>query len=79
MKVAGEGTLPAAPCDITAEGKVVGTLGSSLGKRGLAEVRLDFAEEAHAAGKPMLAGDVHVRLLRPVWAAYGEAFAMAEG
>jgi folate-binding protein YgfZ len=79
MLVASDRPLPVAPCEITADGKTIGTIGSCLDNRGLAEVRLDFAEEALAAGKRLLAGDVPVRLMPPDWADYGDAFVAHEG
>jgi folate-binding protein YgfZ len=66
--VEGEGPLPASGTEITAGGAPIGTLGSVSGSSGLALLRLDRAEEAKAAGQPLLAGEVTVALRIPAWA-----------
>jgi folate-binding protein YgfZ len=66
--VEGEGPLPASGTEITAGGTPIGTLGSISGSSGLALLRLDRAEEAKAAGQPLLAGEVTVALRIPAWA-----------
>jgi folate-binding protein YgfZ len=47
---------------VTADGKPVGTMGSSSGGEGLALLRLDRAAEALAAGHPLLAAGQALRL-----------------
>lgn len=59
--------LPASGTEITANGKLVGALGSVDGTSGLAIVRIDRAGEAMAAGISLLAGDVSVTLSLPAW------------
>ncbi len=65
--VDGAAALPPAGTEISAGGKPVGTLGSTVGAQGLAIVRIDRAGEAMAAGVPLLAGDVPVSLSLPAW------------
>jgi folate-binding protein YgfZ len=48
----------------------VGTLGSMDGRKGIAMVRLDRAEEALRSGVPLRVGDVALTLRRPPWASY---------
>lgn len=79
MIAAAAAPLPMPPCDILADGKTVGTIGSVAGARGLAIVRLDFAEEALATSKGLRAGESELALQRPLWASYGEAFPVATG
>lgn len=59
--------LPAPGADITAEGKTVGMLGTTAGKRGLAIVRIDRVADALRAGAPIRAGDVEVSAHLPEW------------
>ncbi|TAY16345.1 folate-binding protein [Rhizobium leguminosarum] len=59
--------LPGTGTEITAAGKLVGTLGSVEGGNGLAIVRIDRAGAAIAAGTPLLAGDTPVSLVLPAW------------
>lgn len=65
-----ETSLPPSGTEITAAGVPVGTLGSSDGRLGLALVRLDRAEAALAAGQPLMAADVKVRLRTQPWARF---------
>jgi len=61
---------------IMAGDKQVGTLGSTAKGRGLALVRLDRVEDARAAGTPLLAGGIAIRVVKPAWATFdwpGEA------
>ena len=56
--------------------KAVGTLGSSAQGRALAMLRLDRTADALAAGQPLVAGGVEMRLVKPAWARFafpGEA------
>ena len=65
--VKAETALPPPGTEITAAGKPVGTLGSVVGKGGLAVVRIDRAGEAMAATTPLLAGETPVTLELPIW------------
>lgn len=57
-----EGRAPAAGSDITVGEIAIGTMGSSVGTRGLATVRVDRATEAAAIGAPPIADGVHLAL-----------------
>jgi folate-binding protein YgfZ len=61
---------------VMAGDKTIGTLGSSAEGRGVAMLRLDRAEDALAAGVPLTAGGVPLRIVKPAWARFafpGEA------
>lgn len=47
---------------VTAGDKSIGTMGSSSGRLGLAMLRLDRVEDARAAGTPLIAGGMAMRL-----------------
>jgi folate-binding protein YgfZ len=68
---------PASPQqEVTVGDRPVGRVGSVAGGRGLAMLRLDRAAEAFAAGQPIMAGTVPIRLEKPAWARFpfpGEA------
>lgn len=78
MIVRANQTLPTAPGNIEAQGKVIGHLGSAFETNGLAEVRLDRASKALEDGKPFQIGELEVQLMRPSWASYGEEFEAVE-
>ncbi|WP_271024528.1 folate-binding protein YgfZ [Rhizobium sp. RCAM05973] len=65
--VSGNADLPASGTELTVGGKPVGTLGSTVGSKGLAIVRIDRAGEAIAAGTPIRADDTDVSVSLPVW------------
>ncbi|MBP2460594.1 MULTISPECIES: folate-binding protein YgfZ [unclassified Rhizobium] len=65
--VTSETALPVSGTDIMAGGKPVGTLGSVLGNKGLAIVRIDRVGDAIANGIPLTASDVTVVLSLPEW------------
>ena len=67
VTVKAETALPPSGTEITAGGKPVGTLGSVVGKGGLAIVRIDRAGEAIATATPLLAGETAVILELPAW------------
>ena len=69
--------LTTAPADIRADGAMIGQLGSSIGQRGLAEIRLDRAVKAKEAGKSFEISGTMIELLRPAWASYGDEFETA--
>jgi tRNA-modifying protein YgfZ len=50
--------------------KQVGTLGSTAKKRGIAMLRLDRVSDAIAAGTPLQAGGVTIRVVKPDWAKF---------
>jgi folate-binding protein YgfZ len=69
---------PEAGMAVMAGDKTVGTLGSTAGGRGLAMLRLDRLEDAQAAGTPITAGGIPLRVTKPAWARFafpGEATA----
>ncbi|MCC6778810.1 MAG: folate-binding protein YgfZ [Hyphomicrobiales bacterium] len=69
-------SAPEAGTPVTAADKPIGVLGSTAQGHGLALLRLDRAAEALAAGQPLMAGGVELRLARPTWARFafpGEA------
>jgi len=71
-----DGPAPTAGTPVTAGGKSVGTMGSAANGQGIAMIRLDRATEALAAGAPLVAGGVELRLVKPSWARFafpGEA------
>ena len=66
--------MPGLP--VTAGEKAVGTMGSAAGGRGLALLRLDRVADALAAGTPLTAGGITIRVVKPDWAKFiwpGEA------
>ncbi|MBD1547622.1 YgfZ/GcvT domain-containing protein [Roseibium aggregatum] len=75
IRVSSEADLPAPGTEITADGKVMGTLGSVArgtgGTQGLALVRLDKAAAALKNGTPFHCGSNEVTLALPDWAGFG--------
>ena len=66
--------MPGIP--VMAGDKEVGHLGSTAKGRGLALLRLDRVADALAAGQPLTAGGIAIRLVKPDWAKFpfpGEA------
>ncbi len=57
-----DGRAPAPGAEITVGGIAIGTMGSSVGTRGLATVRVDRAADAAALGAPAIADGVHLSL-----------------
>src|SRR5690606_24931944 len=68
--VTADGTLPPSGTPILAGERPLGTLGSTVGSTGIAILRLDRAAEALAAGTPIGADGMPVRLALPSWARY---------
>lgn len=62
--------LPESGTDIKAGGVTIGTLGSTAGLRGLANLRLDRAAEFAAKGIPLTAGTVIINSRIPSWASF---------
>jgi tRNA-modifying protein YgfZ len=67
VPVAFDGFAPEAGAAVTAAEKSVGIFGSSADGRALAMLRLDRAEDALAAGQPLVAGGATLRLVKPAW------------
>lgn len=65
--VEADGALPESGTQLSAGGKPIGALGTVSGSKALAVVRIDKAGAALAAGEPILAGDMPVRLTLPAW------------
>jgi folate-binding protein YgfZ len=61
------GAAPEAGSEVTAGGKVIGTVGSAAGGRALALLRLDRVADALAAGTPLTSGVHGLRLVKPDW------------
>lgn len=71
LLVSGDADLPPPGTDVTAGGRVLGTLGSVAGRRGLAMLRIDRAKEAMDAATPILAGPLALTVAVPPWASFG--------
>jgi folate-binding protein YgfZ len=78
VPVAFDGFAPEAGTPVSAGGKTVGTFGSSAQGRGLAMLRLDRVGDAVAAGEPLVAGGVQIRLVKPAWAQFAWPASAAE-
>ncbi|KAA1177923.1 folate-binding protein YgfZ [Rhizobium tropici] len=65
--VKGNAELPAPGTDLIVGSKPIGTLGSTVGRMGLAIVRIDRAGEAIAEGTPIQAAGVEVSVTLPAW------------
>jgi folate-binding protein YgfZ len=70
VPVSYEGFAPEAGTAVSAGTRTVGTLGSTAQGRGLAMLRLDRTADALAAGEPLVAGGVEMRLIKPDWAQF---------
>jgi folate-binding protein YgfZ len=66
----GDAPLPPPGTPITAEGRLIGSMGSAAGQQGLALVRIDKVADAVTRGVPILADDVSLRLSIPSWARF---------
>jgi folate-binding protein YgfZ len=62
--------LPASGAEVVANGRPIGTLGSTAGTRGLAILRIDKVKDALDAGAPIEAGGVPVSVAIPFWATF---------
>ncbi|NTE85911.1 YgfZ/GcvT domain-containing protein [Agrobacterium rubi] len=67
VTVTAEADLPANGTDILAGGKPIGTLGSVIGKHGLAIIRTDRAADAMASGTDITASGIAVTVALPAW------------
>ncbi len=70
LLVSADEALPGPGTELTADGRGVGTLGSGVGRHGLAIARIDRVKAAMDEGKPIHAGDVVVTLSIPGWASF---------
>jgi folate-binding protein YgfZ len=70
VPVAYEGFAPETGIAVMAGEKSVGTFGSAAGGHALAMLRLDRTDEALAAGLPLTAGGISLRLRKPEWARF---------
>jgi folate-binding protein YgfZ len=68
VPIAYAGAAPEPGAPVLAGDRNVGMLGSTARGRGLASLRLDRVEEALAAGVPLTAGGIELRLIKPDWA-----------
>jgi folate-binding protein YgfZ len=68
--VRSDNLLPAPGTDITANGRPIGALGTTVGNQGLAIVRIDRVKDAADAGVPILAGDAVLDLSIPPGATF---------
>ncbi|MGE0282591.1 MAG: folate-binding protein YgfZ [Rhizobiaceae bacterium] len=75
----GAGPLPAAGAELMADGRSVGTLGTTVGSRGLAIARIDKVKAAMDSGQPIVGGAVPVGLAIPDWAKFTFPQDRAEG
>jgi folate-binding protein YgfZ len=65
-----DGPAPMPGLDVTASDKQIGMMGSAANGRGLALLRLDRVADAIAAGTPLVAGGVTLRVTKPDWARF---------
>ena len=63
-----DGPVPPSGAAITAGGRQVGTMGSAMGGRGIALLRLDRVAEAD--GEALRAGSVAIHIVKPDWARF---------
>jgi tRNA-modifying protein YgfZ len=70
VPVEGEAALPQSGTNVEADGVPIGTIGTVSGRSALAQIRLDRAEAALAAGKTLSAGGVRIVLRRPSFARF---------
>jgi folate-binding protein YgfZ len=70
VPVVGETELPPSGTEIRAGEVAIGTLGSTAGTRGLAQLRLDRAAEMAKKGVPLTAHGVTLEVLLPAWARF---------
>ncbi len=65
VRVSINGAAPEAGAEIRADGKPVGSMGSSADGQGLALLRVDRVADALDAGHPLLAGDSTIQIVAP--------------
>ncbi len=71
VTVTAEADLPATGTDILTGGKPIGTLGTVIGKQGLAIIRTDRAADAMASGTDITTGGIAVTVALPAWSGLG--------
>jgi folate-binding protein YgfZ len=70
VPIAYDNFAPDAGAQVNAGDKVVGSLGSTSGGRGLAMLRLDRVADALASGTALESGGVPIRIVKPAWARF---------
>lgn len=70
VPVAYQDHAPMPGLEVMAGDKPVGMMGSAANGRGLALLRLDRVGDAMAAGTPLIAGGVALRVIKPDWAKF---------
>ena len=70
LPVSYDGAPPHAGAPITARGRPIGAMGSSMNGRGLALLRLDRVAEAMASHEPLIASGVEIQVVKPDWARF---------
>jgi tRNA-modifying protein YgfZ len=65
-----DGTAPGAGTAVMAGERQVGTMGSAVGGRGLALLRLDRVAEAFSRGEELVVGGVPIQPVKPDWARF---------
>jgi folate-binding protein YgfZ len=70
VPVAYDGFAPEAGVPVMAGETTLGTMGSAAQGRGIAMLRLDRAAEALAERRPLTAGGIAIRLVKPDWARF---------
>ena len=70
VPVAYDGGAPSQGLAVTAGDKPAGMMGSAANGRGLALLRLDRVADAQADGKPLEAGGIALRAVKPDWATF---------
>lgn len=70
VPVAIVGETPPPDTPIEAGGRQIGTMGSALGDRGIAKLRLDRMQQALAAGAEIVSGSATLTPVRPDWATF---------
>ncbi|WP_373237090.1 CAF17-like 4Fe-4S cluster assembly/insertion protein YgfZ [Cohaesibacter celericrescens] len=68
VRITSEQALPATGTPITADGKVVGALGTVAGNKALAQVRIDRVSEANGAGTPLQVEEIQPTVEVPDYA-----------
>lgn len=76
VQVTGESPLPAPRTSVTANGRAIGQLGTTVETQGLALVRIDRVAKAMTENNPILADGVPITLTLPQWT--GLSFSTSE-
>ena len=70
VPVAYDGGAPGGGLPVMAGDKQIGTVGSTAEGHGIALLRLDRVADAMAAGTPLMAGGIALRVVKPGWATF---------